>query len=310
MLRNDSDFTIFRRAGKQGLNFAFIGDYFNYHTRNDTPERLSGRSMYHDGTYALALARQFANLDGVELSQVNAEGQPNAVYFNVTSRALVRYPAACIWPLTVVQFVIGGWVIAKALGRGVITPAGMLGGLARFVVAMLVAPGAVYGLAMMLRPPQSSAAFDWQVTAFVGVAGVITLAIALELRRRTTVADLVAVGVIILSILSIPINVWVPGGSFLMVWPGLFLSGALAAGVYCGVGDWRRVLAGAVGSLPVVFVMVPLALTLFVGLTLNLAAVLTPVVVLVVWLMVGALGLAIGDGKVNRAGVVGKAHPT
>ena len=72
---------------------------------------------------------------------------------------------------------------------------------------------------------QHPGALDWQLTAIVGVTVVITLAAALELRRRTCVTDLSAVGLVVLSLLTIPINLWVPGGSFL-VWAALCLVAA------------------------------------------------------------------------------------
>jgi len=41
MLPNDTDLTVFREDGDiDGFNFAFIGDHFDYHTANDTAERL------------------------------------------------------------------------------------------------------------------------------------------------------------------------------------------------------------------------------------------------------------------------------
>ena len=60
---NDSDFTMFRRAGLSGINIAFIDDYVNYHSMTDSPENLSLRSIQHHGDYIMATARHFGNLD-------------------------------------------------------------------------------------------------------------------------------------------------------------------------------------------------------------------------------------------------------
>jgi hypothetical protein len=313
MLRNDSDFTIFRRAGKAGLNVAFIGDYFNYHTANDTPQRLDGRSMYHDGTYALSLARQFANLDAAEMARVTAPGQPNAVYFTAAPRLLVRYPAAWIWPLTVVQLALGILVLVVARRVGVITVVGVIRAAARFVAAVLFSMGALYKLGAFVDVPDSSAALSRQLAMTVGIIAAITLALALPYRRgrRPTTTDATALALVLVSLLSVPINVWLPGGSFLMVWPGLFLAGALATDVRWPAGDWRRTIAHTVASLPVVFIIVPLMLTLFVALTLDVAPFLAPFGVLVTWLMIGAIGPGIFPiSTPDSAEVVGGAHPT
>ena len=40
-LPNDTDFSILKRQGVPGLNFAIVGDSYAYHTTRDTPERLS-----------------------------------------------------------------------------------------------------------------------------------------------------------------------------------------------------------------------------------------------------------------------------
>ena len=67
-LPNDTDFSAFKRAGTAGLNFAFIEGVITYHTQLDTVENIDHRSLQHQGSYALALARHFAglNLDNVK----------------------------------------------------------------------------------------------------------------------------------------------------------------------------------------------------------------------------------------------------
>ena len=45
---NDTDLTIFREgANINGFNFAFIGDHFDYHTAQDTYERLDKETLLH-----------------------------------------------------------------------------------------------------------------------------------------------------------------------------------------------------------------------------------------------------------------------
>ena len=48
-LPNDTDFSILKRQGIPGLNFAPIGDSYAYHTARDTPERLSPRTIRDTG---------------------------------------------------------------------------------------------------------------------------------------------------------------------------------------------------------------------------------------------------------------------
>ncbi|HWF02164.1 MAG TPA: M20/M25/M40 family metallo-hydrolase, partial [Candidatus Angelobacter sp.] len=60
-LPNDTDFTIFRRAGYSGLNFAFINGLGNYHKASDSIKAVDPRSLQHDGDYMMELAKQFGN---------------------------------------------------------------------------------------------------------------------------------------------------------------------------------------------------------------------------------------------------------
>ena len=60
---NDTDFSIFRDSGVQGLNFAIGGGSGAYHSPADTPERLEDRALAHMGDSALTLAKQLGDLD-------------------------------------------------------------------------------------------------------------------------------------------------------------------------------------------------------------------------------------------------------
>jgi hypothetical protein len=53
-LPNDTDFTILKRWGIPGLNFAPVGDSHAYHTSRDTPERLSSATIRHMGETTVA----------------------------------------------------------------------------------------------------------------------------------------------------------------------------------------------------------------------------------------------------------------
>src|SRR5271156_835665 len=53
-LQNDTDFTVFKAAGYQGFNFAFIGDVGRYHTPLDNAANASAASIQQQGDNALA----------------------------------------------------------------------------------------------------------------------------------------------------------------------------------------------------------------------------------------------------------------
>ena len=54
----DTDFSVFKRAGILGYNFAFIGDVKNYHTTADNYENVDQGSLQHHGDNAIGLLRE------------------------------------------------------------------------------------------------------------------------------------------------------------------------------------------------------------------------------------------------------------
>ena len=84
-LPNNTDFTIFKKRGIQGLNFAFIESIRDYHHPSDTPQRLSQASLQDHGQHMLSMLRHVSKVD---LAHTNA---PNLVYFDLLGRFLVHY---------------------------------------------------------------------------------------------------------------------------------------------------------------------------------------------------------------------------
>jgi len=83
---NDTDLTIFKRAGYPCLNFAYINTRYDYHTPGDNLENIDERSLQHHGTLALDLTLHFGNLN---LENIKDR---NRVYFNAAGFWLVHYP--------------------------------------------------------------------------------------------------------------------------------------------------------------------------------------------------------------------------
>jgi Peptidase family M28 len=85
---NDTDFSVIRRAGGRGLNFAFVEGHPAYHSRLDTAAGLDLRTLQQEGTAALALARRYAG------EPIPEAGRESGVYFNpFGSRLLWVYSA-------------------------------------------------------------------------------------------------------------------------------------------------------------------------------------------------------------------------
>ena len=129
-LPNDTDFTVFKAAGYQGLNFAYFGDVARYHTPLDNSSNVSLASLEHHGKNALPAIIALANAD---LSNIP---QQEAVFFDLFGRWVVRWPAhrspvfaLCITVLLIMQFV---WMIRRTF----LAPARFLWGMIAWLTTM------------------------------------------------------------------------------------------------------------------------------------------------------------------------------
>jgi len=87
LLPNDTDFTVFKRAGYQGFNFAFIGDVAHYHTSLDDFANASANSIQQEGGSALTTLRALAN------SNLQFGGDSEAVFFDLFGWKTIWWPA-------------------------------------------------------------------------------------------------------------------------------------------------------------------------------------------------------------------------
>ncbi|MDO9224085.1 MAG: M20/M25/M40 family metallo-hydrolase [Caulobacter sp.] len=97
---NDTDFTVSKDAGVRGLNFAFIGRQFDYHSPSSTPANLDQGSVRHMGDQALAATAALA------FAETLPEAAPEAVYSQTFGDHILAYPAWGGWI---------AWLIAAAL---------------------------------------------------------------------------------------------------------------------------------------------------------------------------------------------------
>lgn len=147
MLPNDTDLTVFReQADINGFNFAFIDDHFDYHTAQDTPERLDLSSLNHQGSYLQALLPYFANVD---LSTLDSD--TDYVYFNIANWGVIDYPFAWVLPISIALAVVFLAVLVIGFYRRKLTFKHVITSFLPVIVALLGAAGIGYfGWALLL----------------------------------------------------------------------------------------------------------------------------------------------------------------
>ncbi|WP_129779559.1 M20/M25/M40 family metallo-hydrolase [Peristeroidobacter soli] len=104
---NGTDLTVPLKRGLPGLNFAFLGDQFGYHTMVATPERLDVGSLQHLGDQVLPIVLALAK--GSELPAAH----PDVVHFDVLGKALMLYPTWIGWGLAILAMALVVFAIIR-----------------------------------------------------------------------------------------------------------------------------------------------------------------------------------------------------
>lgn len=292
LLPNDTDFTVFNQAGMNGLNFAYIEGVASYHSSFDNMANLDERSLQHHGMYALALARGFGNSD------LNAPtNRSEAVYFDLFGRTLIHYSRTTALVLTILAALIAVGVIVLGLRRGLLTLSGLAWGFLVLLLSMIGATLLVmlvwWGLNTLTGARTSFQQGDtWTnhlyLIGFVLVA-VATTAIVYGLFRKKVSVDNLATGALLwFLLLLIVTHVYLPGGSYLLVWPLLFalivwiLKFTLPGGK---LSLTKLGLVSAVCAAPGIVLIAPMIYQIFVGVGISQ----TSLIVVPVTLLLGLL---------------------
>lgn len=231
-LPNYTDFTIFEKAGMPGFSFAMIDGFPAYHTALDTPENLSGASLQHQGSYALALAQHFGNLD---LTAGELEADADLIYFNAWGNWLVCYDRR--WAFLQAGLALAGFavLVVAAYRRGWLQGwftlrlvwAGFDSQIAQamaatVVLAALAFVGGLLGIPNPLSAHGEHLGSTWVTLALWNVALAGTL--LLYLPNRGVVPAWSTMIRLLLSwvVLCLLSCFFLPGASYLFTWPLLF----------------------------------------------------------------------------------------
>ena len=291
---NDTDFTPFKEAGKQGLNFAAVGRAHVYHQYYDSPANLSEATVQHHGEHVLAMLTHFGNAD---LTTVNA---PSLSYLSVPFVGLVTYGMTWIWGLGIAAVVL--WLIAFLVARRAgLRPGGLVGGL----LVTLVYLGLVGAAAFYLYRWRSGAHVElgalhagsfhqegWYVLAIAAAAFALALAVICPFRRWLSAAELAMGALVVPVVLAGAATVMFPMAAMNFQWPAI--AGCLGVLVVAGVQGRNPVglvrwLGVVIAAIPVLVVLTPLTEGVWAAMGLELAAVLAVLMGLAFAMLVPAL---------------------
>jgi hypothetical protein len=224
LLPNDTDFTVYRKRGLTGFNFAYSSSASLYHSQRDNLRYIDTRSLQHQGEHAYEVAAALADTDLDAL-----KSSSDASYFDLFGRALVVWPAALNVPAAAVALLgilalIGAHRSTFSLLAGVWAVVAFVAvALSLFAVGwMLSWPLGIWPGVHPLDHPQ-----PWPArVAIVAAAMLVAIGVAAVAGGRAEVRALLLVNWLVLAMIALAVAIHVPGASYPFVWPALGFAAA------------------------------------------------------------------------------------
>ncbi|MFO7673845.1 MAG: M28 family peptidase, partial [Lutibacter sp.] len=289
MLPNDTDLTVFREDGNiDGYNFAFIDDHFDYHTVQDSYERMDMNSLKHQASYLMATLNYFADAD-----LDNLKSEADYVYFNFPYFGLVFYPFSWVIPMFVVCAVLFLVVLFMGVLKKKLTVKGIVKGFYPFMASMVISAAlAFFGWKLLLKiHPQYQDilhGFTYNGYYYIAVFVSLTLAICFWFYKgyfaKRSKQDLLVAPLFFWLVINGFVAFYLPGAGFFIL-PVFILLGILFTSKF-SVSKVDTMLLFTLFSIPVLIIFAPLVKMLPVGLGLKMLVVSAVFTVLLFGFMV------------------------
>jgi len=275
-LPNDTDFSVYKRAGKEGVNFGFIGNPSHYHTGLDNVRNTSLRSLQQLGEGGLAMTRALT----AETSHSSSRAG-NAVFFEVFSRVLFRWPQAWAIPISAITLSGSFMLLLAFVKRKAVRVRAVLMASGSFafasVIVILVAALAAFVAGRLLETqwmshPVPLAAFFW----LLPLAALLYPASRRWFGRSDRESWMAAL--LLWAFLAFVVSLALPGASYLFTAPALL---SLLAGSV-SFRSQSAAIGGGTLLVSAALVVFPLAGSLYDGMGIPAMAVVAALVTLVV----------------------------
>jgi peptidase M28-like protein len=229
-LPNDTDLTVFLDAGMAGMNFAASGGVTRYHTALDNADSLDQRTLQHQGTYVLSMARRFGSID------LAAPRTDHDTVFFVVAGELFRYSARLAMAISVLVTLLVVRVIWIGIRDGRFRMTRVAAGFAIYAIAIVASVAearGVWWLMKMLagwRMLPVGTTYGGLYFSFAAIAlifGTLWAVYAL-VSRSISLQNLGAGALAVWAGLTLVTGVAFPVGSYIFTWPLLFAALAMS----------------------------------------------------------------------------------
>jgi len=271
LLPNDTDSTVFREEGDiDSFFFAFIDDFYDYHTVNDTFENLDRNTLEHQGSYVMAILNYFTKSD-----LTNLKAAEDSVYFNVPFLKMVSYPFSWIVPMLILSWLLFFGVVFFGIAKTILSKKAIFKGLLRFVgVLVLCGLLAFFGWKALLKiyPGYEEILHGFTYNGHLYIAAFVSLTLAIcfwfyrNYHHKEDTPSLAVGPLFLWMLINTAIAVYLKGAAFFII-PVFF---ALLSLLIWIVREKKSPLVFLIFATPAVFIFSPLIQFFPVGLGLKM----------------------------------------
>lgn len=289
MLPNDTDLTIFREDGDiDGFNFAFIGDHFDYHTVQDSFERMDISTLKHQASYLTGTLAYFSNTD-----LTNLKAQDDYVYFNFPYVGLVFYPFSWVLPMFIVCTLLFFVLLFVGMVRKKVTIQGILKGFIPFLLSLIFSVLlTIFGwkLLLIVHPQYQDILHGFTYNGYYYIAAFIAITLAIcfwfykGFFKKRTAQDLLVAPLFFWLLINGGIAFYLQGSGFFII-PVIALLIMFAVLLFSDRKS-KTLLLFTLLSVPTIIIFAPLLKMFPVGLGLKMVAISTVFTILLVGFLV------------------------
>lgn len=289
-LPNDTDLTVFRKdANINGFNFAFIGDHFDYHTAQDSYERLDRETLLHQADYLTTSLNYFSNSD---LSNFTAN--EDFVYVNFPFIKLATYPFSWVQPLLVLAFIIFSVLLFFGISLNKITLSGSFKSFIPFLTSLFLCGGISFGLwqlLLVIHPQYTDILQGFTYNGYTYILAFVFLNLWILFKVYTyflnqyKITDLIIAPIISWLGINILISIYLKGAGFFII-PVFAALLILAISIFLHLEERAKRILFTIISIPTLYIFAPLVKMFPVGLGLKNLFISAIIIVLVFGIMV------------------------
>jgi hypothetical protein len=261
-LPNDTDLTVFRQnANINGLNFAFIGDHFDYHTAQDSYERLDRETLLHQADYLTSSLNYFAFSD-----LENLDSNEDFVYLNFPFLKLLTYPFSLATPLLIIAIVLFLILIFFGFSSNKISLKKILKGFVPFLISLILCSSISFGLwklLLIIHPHYNDILHGFTYNGYTYIITFVFLNISILLKtykyfsKEEKIINLLIAPIFVWLIINFLISIYLKGASFFII-PIFCALFVLAIAIFMNIEERSKRVLFTIISIPTIYIFAPM----------------------------------------------------